>query len=243
MGIAVACLAPAAVSTALSLWGDADQQATYLPAFVGEDVPAAALALLEPRRCSTRSSFIPRARRHGGGYVLDGVKSLVPRAADAELFVDRGRARGPRPGAVHRRVRRPPGSSIEPEPAMGIRAAAHRRRLILEGVELAPERAAGRRRPCRVRRVRRAGPARLVRARGRHRPGGTRLRDPVRQRAQGVRRADLQPPGGRVHRRQHRRSSSTGCGWPPTGPPAASTRGSGSRARPRWRGGCAPSTG
>ena len=31
MGIAVACLAPAAVSTALSLWGDAQQQATYLP--------------------------------------------------------------------------------------------------------------------------------------------------------------------------------------------------------------------
>src|SRR5947209_14682968 len=46
LGIAVACLAPAGVSTANSLWGDADQQATYLPPFVGEDVPAAALALL-----------------------------------------------------------------------------------------------------------------------------------------------------------------------------------------------------
>ncbi|HYZ81628.1 MAG TPA: acyl-CoA dehydrogenase family protein, partial [Solirubrobacteraceae bacterium] len=41
MGIAAACLAPAAVSTAIGLWGDAQQQATYLPAFVGEDVPAA----------------------------------------------------------------------------------------------------------------------------------------------------------------------------------------------------------
>src|SRR5262249_40642022 len=48
MGIAVACLAPAAVSTALSLWGDAQQQATYLPEFVGENVPAAALAVMEP---------------------------------------------------------------------------------------------------------------------------------------------------------------------------------------------------
>ena len=47
MGIAVACLAPAAVSTALSLWGDADQQATYLPAFVSENVPAAAIAMFE----------------------------------------------------------------------------------------------------------------------------------------------------------------------------------------------------
>ena len=49
MGIAVACLAPAGVSTALSLWGDADQQAKYLPEFVGEDVPAAALIMLEHR--------------------------------------------------------------------------------------------------------------------------------------------------------------------------------------------------
>ncbi len=49
MGIAVACLAPAGVSTALGLWGDADQQSTYLHEFVGDDVPAAALAVLEPQ--------------------------------------------------------------------------------------------------------------------------------------------------------------------------------------------------
>ncbi len=34
-GLAVAILAPAAVSTAISLWGDADQQSTYLPEFTG----------------------------------------------------------------------------------------------------------------------------------------------------------------------------------------------------------------
>ena len=37
MGLAAAALAPGAVATAISLWGDADQQATYLPAFAGED--------------------------------------------------------------------------------------------------------------------------------------------------------------------------------------------------------------
>ena len=87
MGIAVACLAPAGVSTALSLWGDADQQATYLPAFVGDDVPAAALALLEPRPLFDPFELQTRARARDGGYVLSGVKSLVPRAADGELFV------------------------------------------------------------------------------------------------------------------------------------------------------------
>ena len=43
MGLAVAALAPGAVATALGLWGTDEQQQTYLPAFTGDDVPAAAL--------------------------------------------------------------------------------------------------------------------------------------------------------------------------------------------------------
>lgn len=39
LGLAVACLAPSAVSTALVLWGDEAQQAKYLPAFAGEMPP------------------------------------------------------------------------------------------------------------------------------------------------------------------------------------------------------------
>ncbi|MGB2710474.1 MAG: acyl-CoA dehydrogenase family protein, partial [Conexibacter sp.] len=50
LGLAVAALAPGGVAAALSLWGDGDQQATYLPALVGDEVPAAAaVALQEPR--------------------------------------------------------------------------------------------------------------------------------------------------------------------------------------------------
>src|SRR5688572_1402228 len=48
MGLAVALLAPAGVAAALTLWGDERQQANYLEAFTGDDVPAAAFALLEP---------------------------------------------------------------------------------------------------------------------------------------------------------------------------------------------------
>ena len=48
MGLAVAALAPGSVATALGLWGTDEQQQTYLPAFTGDDVPAAALALTEP---------------------------------------------------------------------------------------------------------------------------------------------------------------------------------------------------
>ena len=41
-------LAPGAVATAISLFGTEEQQSTYLPAFTGDEVPAAALALAEP---------------------------------------------------------------------------------------------------------------------------------------------------------------------------------------------------
>src|SRR6201999_3268590 len=86
-GLAVAALAPAAVSTALSLWGDEEQQAKYLPAFTGDDIPAAALALLAPRPLFDPMHLETKAEPSADGFALTGVKSLVPRAADCELFV------------------------------------------------------------------------------------------------------------------------------------------------------------
>ena len=138
MGLAVAALAPAAVSTAISLWGDADQQAKYLPPFVGDDVPAAALALLEPRPVFDPMRLETTARRaDGGGFVLTGAKALVPRASEAELFVVAAQLDddGPalfivEPGAE--------GIFIEPDPGMGLRAAATAR-VTFEDVELPAE--------------------------------------------------------------------------------------------------------
>jgi alkylation response protein AidB-like acyl-CoA dehydrogenase len=145
LGIAVACLAPAAVSTAISLWGDAQQQATYLPEFVGEDVPSAALAVMEPRPLFDPFNLQTTARPFGGGYVLNGVKALVPRAGDAELFVIAADLAEPNPthpragGTGHPSLfiveSKTPGISVEPDPGMGIRAAATGR-LILDDVKL-----------------------------------------------------------------------------------------------------------
>jgi hypothetical protein len=137
MGIAVACLAPAGVSTALSLWGDAGQQSTYLPEFVSENVPAAALALLEPRPAFDPFELHSRARQTGGGYVLDGAKSLVPRASDGELFIVAAELedRGPSLFIVESKTA---GVSVESEPAMGVRAAGTGT-LIFENVELPAE--------------------------------------------------------------------------------------------------------
>ena len=131
MGLAVACLAPSAVSTALTLWGDADQQATYLPSFVEDNPPAAALAITEPRALFNPFSLQTKARRNGSGFVLDGVKSLVPRAAEAELFVIAAELDGaPALFIVESGTE---GLSIEAEPAMGLRAASLGR-VVLENV-------------------------------------------------------------------------------------------------------------
>ena len=133
MGLAVACLAPAAVSNALVLWGDETQQATYLPSFVGNDVPAAALAVLEPRPLFDPFELDTTARRDGSGYKLSGVKSLVPRAAAAELFVVAASLDGS--PALFLLESGTKGVVIEAEPAMGLRAASTAR-LVLDDVSV-----------------------------------------------------------------------------------------------------------
>ncbi|WP_020498249.1 acyl-CoA dehydrogenase family protein [Sciscionella marina] len=122
MGLAVAALAPSAVSTALALWGDGDQQATYLPAFVGDNSPAAALAVAEPRPLFDPFSLQTKAYRRGGEFVLSGEKSFVPLAASAELFLIAAdiEGRGPALFLVESSAS---GLSVRPEPGMGIRAA------------------------------------------------------------------------------------------------------------------------
>lgn len=129
MGIALAALAPGAVASALGLWGDAEQQATYLPAFTAESAPAAALALLEPRALFDPLAPHTRARRREGEWELSGLKSLVPRAAQAELFVIGADAEGIGP-ALFLVESSTKGLFVEPEPAMGLRAAATGRVLL-----------------------------------------------------------------------------------------------------------------
>ncbi|WP_206518127.1 acyl-CoA dehydrogenase family protein [Rhodococcus sp. X156] len=145
MGLAVSCLAPSAVSTALVLWGDAAQQAKYLPAFVGEDVPAAALAVLEPHPLFDPFALRTTARRSGTGFVLTGAKSLVPRAAEDELFIIAAELEGTGP-ALFVVESSSVGLSIEAEPAMGLRAASMGR-VMLDEVHLPADALLGAGRP------------------------------------------------------------------------------------------------
>ena len=134
LGIAYAALAPGAVATAIGHWGSAEQEATYLPAFTGEDVPAAALAILESRPLFDPLRLETKARRDGEDWVLDGAKALVARASDCELFIVAAETEGEGP-ALFVVESGADGLSVQAEPAMGLRPAATGR-LNLEGVRL-----------------------------------------------------------------------------------------------------------
>lgn len=135
LAIATALMAPAAVAGVVAAYGSAGQQATYLPAFTGDDgdgpVARAALALLEPGALAdvTRPRTVGTPR--GRDLVLRGTKALVPGAVDADLFVVSARVDGAaRLVIVEANAA---GLRVEDDPAMGIRAA-RTGRLHLEDV-------------------------------------------------------------------------------------------------------------
>jgi alkylation response protein AidB-like acyl-CoA dehydrogenase len=133
MGVAYAALAPGAVATAIGHWGTTEQEATYLPSFTGEDTPAAALAILEPRPLFDPLKLETKARHDGEDWVIDGVKSLVARPKECELFVVAAETEdGPALFVVEAGT---PSLSVEDEPAMGLRPAATGR-LLLEGARV-----------------------------------------------------------------------------------------------------------
>jgi alkylation response protein AidB-like acyl-CoA dehydrogenase len=135
MGIALACLAPGGVATALGLWGDAEQQAGYLPAFAGASPPAAAIALAEPRVLFDPFVLQTRATRTAtGDFVLDGVKSLVPRGAEAALLLVAA-SLDETPSLFLVEPTASEGLSATPDPGMGVRAAATAR-ISLESVRV-----------------------------------------------------------------------------------------------------------
>jgi alkylation response protein AidB-like acyl-CoA dehydrogenase len=122
MGLALPILAPGGVASALTHWGSADQQATYLTEFAGENVPQACVAIAEPHALFDPTALKTTAVRTPSGYRLNGVKSLVPAAADAELFIVGAQLSGkPALFIVESSTN---GVSIKADPSMGIRGAA-----------------------------------------------------------------------------------------------------------------------
>jgi alkylation response protein AidB-like acyl-CoA dehydrogenase len=122
MGLALPILAPGGVASALTHWGSAGQQATYLPAFAGEQVPQACVAIAEPHPLFDPTALKTTAVRTPSGYRITGGKSLVPAAADAELFIVAAQLNG-KP-ALFIVESDSEGLTVTADPSMGVRAAA-----------------------------------------------------------------------------------------------------------------------
>ncbi|MFB8278805.1 acyl-CoA dehydrogenase family protein [Nocardia colli] len=136
MGLALPILAPSGVAVALSQWGTDAQQKTYLPAFTGENVPQASVVISEPRALFDPFALQTKAVRSPSGYRISGVKSLVPAAADAELFLIAAELDG-RP-SLFIVPSDTPGLVVEADPSMGLRAAGLGR-LLLDNVAVGAE--------------------------------------------------------------------------------------------------------
>ena len=121
MGLALPILAPGGVASALTHWGSAGQQATYLPAFAGEQVPQACVAIAEPHALFDPTALRTTAVRTPSGYRLTGEKSLVPAAADAEIFVVAAQLNGKPALFIVESASQ--GIGVTADPGMGIRAA------------------------------------------------------------------------------------------------------------------------
>ena len=69
----------------ISFCGSADQRRRYLPQ-VAEGVAVAAFALTEPETGSDVSALQLEARRDGDAYILNGRKTLISMAPDADMY-------------------------------------------------------------------------------------------------------------------------------------------------------------
>src|SRR5699024_9271112 len=136
MGQAVAILAPLGVANAITRWGTGEQQGTYLPAFVEEKPPVATIAIAEPTPLFNPHQLSTTATLEGNVYVLNGTKSLVPLAKEAELFLVAAQTEaGPKVFIVEGGT---DGLTIGEDPAMGL-LAADTRPLNLNQVRVAKD--------------------------------------------------------------------------------------------------------
>lgn len=121
MGQALAILAPLSVANALTRWGTAEQQATYLPPFAADEPLLATLAINEARPLFNPLEPALTATPENDGWRLDGIKTQVPLAARSALWlVSAMTGNGPRIFIVEAGT---PGVGVRAAGSMGLHAA------------------------------------------------------------------------------------------------------------------------
>lgn len=87
ISLALTALTPLSFINVLLDQASADQQERYLPALADEKFVAATLALMEPRALFDADELTSTAQRKDGDYVINGVKSAVALAANAQFLL------------------------------------------------------------------------------------------------------------------------------------------------------------
>jgi len=87
VGVSLHLLAPNLFALPVALFGDKEQKAAWLPRFTTQDFPQASAALVEPVYQFDPNTLATTAQREGDSYIVQGVKTYVPLAAHAEVFL------------------------------------------------------------------------------------------------------------------------------------------------------------
>ena len=136
MGLAYAALAPTAVANAIVRWGTAEQKKNYLPRYLEETPVKAAIAVQEAHPLFDANKLSCSAKKTKKGYLINGQKTLVPFAGDADLYLVAAMLKG-KP-AVFIVPGKSAGIHFKKVPAMGLRGATTGQ-LTLKNVELASD--------------------------------------------------------------------------------------------------------
>lgn len=138
MGLAWALLSSLSSANALTHWGSAAQQEKFLPAFLDESKPLqAAIAVNEPTPLFDPMKLSCKAQSNAQGYLLNGEKSVVPLAQDAELFLVAAKVLGKGP-AVFLVKSDSEGLSLKADRGMGLRAGDVAK-LVLKDVQVSKD--------------------------------------------------------------------------------------------------------
>ena len=131
--LAYATLAPVAVANALVRWGTEAQKNQWLPRWAEEKPVRATIAVQENHPLFDANKLGTKASKSGNGYVLNGIKTLVPFGGKVDLYLVAASLRGkPRLFIVPGNT---PGLKFKAAPAMGVRAA-ETGTLTLDGVKV-----------------------------------------------------------------------------------------------------------
>ena len=87
VGISLHLLTPNLFALPIALWGTQQQKAAYLPAFCNEHFARATAALIEPVYQFDPADLVTTAKKQGDTYLLNGKKSYVPLAPEAEYLL------------------------------------------------------------------------------------------------------------------------------------------------------------